>query len=314
VTITYGSDVTGLDVGRVGRGMPRAPVPFCGCGGTPHGRGSFAERTVSGGRLSGRGKGVAKQAGVATGGPLFTICTKRGGVGTWWRRNPSGTVSVTWRSVPGGCSCSGRKREGWKESGMAGVPSQREGTGQDGGRKREGRGSLAMGGNGPGRKGESGKAGVPSQWEGTGQEEKEKAGWPGFPHSGKERARGEESGMSTRSVSGVGAGGWFGSWIGSGMRIRIRIGIGIGIGMSSAGSARYFYCLGCATVGLRAAGDSRLGRWGSSAQCGVRVLSAGRNTGSGADSVDAVTAVGSALIFCPGSEKEWNFFATGSIS
>jgi hypothetical protein len=47
--------------------------------------------------------------------------------------------------------------------------------------------------------GESGKAGVASQWEGTGQEEKEKAGWPGFPHSWKERARGEESGMSTRS-------------------------------------------------------------------------------------------------------------------
>jgi hypothetical protein len=142
--------------------MLRAPVPFFGCGGTPHGRGSFAERTVSGGRLSGRGKGVAKQAGVARGGPLFTICTKRG-VGTWWRRNLSGTVSVTWRSVPGGC-----RREGWKESGMAGVPSQREGTGQDGGRKREGRGSLAMGRNGPGRKGESGMAGVPSQWEGTG--------------------------------------------------------------------------------------------------------------------------------------------------
>jgi hypothetical protein len=131
VTITYGSDVTGFDAVRVGRGMPQAPVPFCGCGGTPHGRGSFAERMVSGGRLSGRGKGVAKQAGVATGGPLFTICTKRG-VGTWWRRNPSGTVSVTWRmfraGVGGergsylllfrsdldavGSSCSGRKREG----------------------------------------------------------------------------------------------------------------------------------------------------------------------------------------------------------
>jgi hypothetical protein len=66
VTITCGSDVTGFDAVRVGRGMPRAPVPFCGCGGTPHGRGSFAERTVSGGRLSGRGKGVAKQTGVAT--------------------------------------------------------------------------------------------------------------------------------------------------------------------------------------------------------------------------------------------------------
>jgi hypothetical protein len=65
---------------------------------------------------------------------------------------------------------------------------------------------------------------------------------------------------------------------------------------------------------LRAAVDSRLGRWGSSAQRGVRVLSAGRNTGSGADSVDAVEVVGSALIFWPGSEKERNFSATGSVS
>jgi hypothetical protein len=105
------------------------------------------------------------------------------------------------------------------ESGKAGVPSQWERTGQEekekagwpgfprNGKerarkkrsKREGRGSLAMGANGPGRKGESGMAGVPWQWEGTGQDEKEKAGWPGFPRNGKERARGEESGMSTRS-------------------------------------------------------------------------------------------------------------------
>jgi hypothetical protein len=116
----------------------------------------------------------------------------------------------------------GRKREGRgslavggngpgrnRESGKAGVPSQWEGTGQEErekagkpglprngrerarkkGRKRESRGSLAMGGNGPGRKGESGKAGVPSQWEGTGQEEIEKAGKPGFPRNGRERAR-----------------------------------------------------------------------------------------------------------------------------
>jgi hypothetical protein len=58
----------------------------------------------------------------------------------------------------------------------------------------------------------------------------------------------------------------------------------------------------------------RLLRLGSSAQREVRVLSAGRNTGSGADSVDAVEAVGSALIFCPASEKERNFSATGSVS
>jgi hypothetical protein len=122
-----------------------------------------------------------------------------------------------------------------KGSGMAGVPSQREGTGREERRKREGRGSLAMGGNGPGkrrkregrgsltaggngpgkrrnregrgslamrgngpgRNGKSGKAGVPSQWEGTGQEEMEKAGKPGFPHNGRERARKKgESGLS----------------------------------------------------------------------------------------------------------------------
>jgi hypothetical protein len=53
---------------------------------------------------------------------------------------------------------------------------------------------------------------------------------------------------------------------------------------------------------------------GSSVQRGVRVLWAGRNTGSGADSVDTVEVVGSALIFWPGSEKEPNFSATGSVS
>jgi hypothetical protein len=39
------------------------------------------------------------------------------------------------------------------------------------------------------KKGESGKAGVPSQWEGTGQEEMEKSGKPGFPRNGRERTR-----------------------------------------------------------------------------------------------------------------------------
>jgi hypothetical protein len=285
VTITCGSDVTGFDAVRVGRGMPRAPVPFCGCGGTPHGRGSFAERTVSGGRLSGRGKRGSKTNRCRNKGAFIYTMYKKGGVGTWWRRNLSGTVSVTWRSVPGGCRrrarlvltvlpgrcwlflfrrtwtllpISGREKGGCKESGMAGVPSQREGTGQEERRKREGRGSLAMGGNGPGRKEkagrpgfprngrerarkkgrkresrgslamggngpgrngesgkagvpsqwegtgqeelESGKAGVPSQWEGTGQEELEKAGKPGFPRNGRERARKKgESGWSARS-------------------------------------------------------------------------------------------------------------------
>jgi hypothetical protein len=62
----------------------------------------------------------------------------------------------------------------------------------------------------------------------------------------------------------------------------------------------------------------RLGRKRSRSRCSaqrrVRLLSAGRNTGSGADSLDAVEAVGSALIFSTGSEKERNFSATGSVS
>jgi hypothetical protein len=55
-------------------------------------------------------------------------------------------------------------------NGMAGVPSQWEETDRDKGEKRDGRGSLTMGRNGPGQRGKSGMAGVPSQWEGTGQD------------------------------------------------------------------------------------------------------------------------------------------------
>jgi hypothetical protein len=75
------------------------------------------------------------------------------------------------------------------------------------GRKREGRGSLAVGGNGPGRNGESGKAGVPSQWEGTGQEEREKAGKPGFPRNGRERARKKGRKRESRGSLAVGGNG-----------------------------------------------------------------------------------------------------------
>jgi hypothetical protein len=64
------------------------------------------------------------------------------------------------------------------ESVMAGVPSQWEGTGRDKGEKGNGRGSLTMGRNGP--------------------EQREKAGWPGFPHNGKERGR-ERSRSRSRS-------------------------------------------------------------------------------------------------------------------
>jgi hypothetical protein len=138
---------------------------------------------------------------------------KKRGVGTWRRRNLSGTVSVTWRSVPGGCrrrarlvltavpvgpglcwlfGLSGRPWTLLALPAPVGPGRCRlflfRGERKEGERKRDGRGSLARGGNGPGRKGrkresrasqwegmgqgngESGKAGVPSQWEGTGQE------------------------------------------------------------------------------------------------------------------------------------------------
>jgi hypothetical protein len=208
VTITCGSDVTGFDAVRVGRGMPRAPVPFCGCGGTPHGRGSFAERTVSGGRLSGRGKGVAKQTGVATRGLYLHYVQKRGcwylvapepfGDGVRDLEEGSGRVSEeraartyclsgrTWPLLALSVPVGGRRVKG---SGMAGVPSQREGPGQEKRRKREGRGSLAMGGNGPGRKGRKQESRGSLAMGGNGPGRGEKAGKPGFPRNGRERAR-----------------------------------------------------------------------------------------------------------------------------
>jgi hypothetical protein len=179
--------------------MPRAPVPFCGCGGTPHGRGSFAERTVSGGRLSGRGKGVA------TRGPLFTLCTKKGcwclvapepfGDGVRDLEECSGRVSV--KSAARTYCLSGRtwtlflfrgeRKEGERKAGWPGFPH----SGKERARK----------------KGESGKAGVPSQWEGTGQEEKGKAGKPGFPRNGRERARKKGRNRESRGSLAMGGNG-----------------------------------------------------------------------------------------------------------
>jgi hypothetical protein len=143
------------------------------------------------------------------------------------------------------------------ESGMARVPSQWEGTGQ------EEKGEIRMGvpsqwkGTGQEEKGESGMAGVPSQWEGTGQEEKGESGMAGVPSQWEGTGQEDRERDVSKVGSGVGVGGWFGSGTGSGIRIGIRM------GMSSAGSARSFCCLGRAMVGLRAAGDSRLGRWGA---------------------------------------------------
>jgi hypothetical protein len=65
-----------------------------------------------------------------------------------------------------------------KGSGMAGVPSQWEGTGREKRRKREGRGSLAMGGNGPGRKGRKQESRGSLAMGGNGPGREEKAGKP----------------------------------------------------------------------------------------------------------------------------------------
>jgi hypothetical protein len=102
VTFTGGSDVTGFDAVRVGRGMPRAPVPFCGCGGTPHGRGSFC------GAYGVRGSAVrARKRGSIT-----NRCRNKGAfIHTMYRKGcrylvapePFGDGVVTWRSAPGGC-------------------------------------------------------------------------------------------------------------------------------------------------------------------------------------------------------------------
>jgi hypothetical protein len=81
------------------------------------------------------------------------------------------------------------REKGERKAGWPGFPHSGKERARTEGESGKGRGSLAMGGNGPGRKGVSGMAGVPSQWEGKGQEEKEKAGRPGFPRNGRERAR-----------------------------------------------------------------------------------------------------------------------------
>jgi hypothetical protein len=185
---------------------------------------AFAERTVSGGRLSGRGKGAVKQTGVATKGPLFTLCTKKGcrylvapepfGDGVRDLEECSGRVSEesaartyccsgrTWTLLAllsfrsdldaAGSSCSGRRVKG---TGMGGVPSQWEGTGQENGES--GKAGVPSQWEGTGQEdGESGKAGVPSQWEGMGQENGE-SGKAGVPSQWE--GTGQESGESGKA-------------------------------------------------------------------------------------------------------------------
>ncbi|KAH0819452.1 hypothetical protein GEV33_003339 [Tenebrio molitor] len=288
VTITYGSDVKGFDAVRVGRGMPRAPVPFSAVV-VRHTAGE-ASRSLRCPRhgCQGAGRGVANKQVSQQAGLYLQYVQKRrcwylvapepfgDGVrdlgdcsGRGSKKSAARTYDFSGRTwtplilpVRGGGGCE-------EESGMARVPSQWEGTGQDKGRKRDGRGFLTMGRNGPGQgekrdgrgsptmgrngpgQGGNGMAGAPPQWEGTG------------------RDKGREAESELCAVL---------------FLTRPR----------DVGAAR----------GRRFAAVA-VGELG-----GVRVLSAGRSTGSGADSVDAVEAVGSALIFCPGSEKERNFSAT----
>ncbi|KAH0809465.1 hypothetical protein GEV33_013327 [Tenebrio molitor] len=234
--------------------MPRAPVPFCGCGGTPHGRGSFC------GAYGVRGSAVrARKRGSKTN--RYLVAPEPFGDDVRDLEECSGRVpeesaartyccsGQTWTLLAllsfrsdldaAGPSCSGRRGRRVKVDGMAGVPSQWEGTGQE--------------------DGESGKAGVPSQWEGTGQEKArrpgfprngrerarkaEKAGKPGFPRNGRERARKAEK-----------AGCW--SWKRT------------GIGISSAGSARSFYCHGGTARGPRLAAGA-VGELGSARSPGA---------------------------------------------
>ncbi|KAJ3617902.1 hypothetical protein MTP99_006986 [Tenebrio molitor] len=227
VTFTGGSDVTGFDAVRVGRGMPRAPVPFCGCGGTPHGRGSFC------GAYGVRGSAVrARKRGSKTNrcrnkGAFIHTMYKKGcrylvapepfGDGVRDLEECSGRVSEesaartyccsgrTWTLLAllsfrsdldaAGSSCSGRRERRVKGNGMAGVPSQWEGTGQENGES--GKAGVPSQWEGTGQEnGESGKAGVPSQWEGTGQERGE-SGKAGVPSQWE--GTGQESGESGKA-------------------------------------------------------------------------------------------------------------------
>ncbi|KAH0815119.1 hypothetical protein GEV33_007672 [Tenebrio molitor] len=88
VTITSGGDVTGCDLTPVGRGMPQAPVPFFGCGGTPHGRGDGVRDL--GDVLGGKGdKGV------------FVLTSVGPGTSSWRRSERTG------RGVTGLRGCDG---------------------------------------------------------------------------------------------------------------------------------------------------------------------------------------------------------------
>jgi hypothetical protein len=140
---------------------------------------AFAERTVSGGRLSGRGKGVVKQTGVAPRGGLYSDYAQKKGRRYLVAPEPFGddvreleecSGRVSEESAAGTYCCSGRTwtllallsfRSDLDSAGSSVFPVGPgrcglfllRSEGREGERGREGRGSLAMGGNGPGRRG-----------------------------------------------------------------------------------------------------------------------------------------------------------------
>jgi hypothetical protein len=71
VTITSGDDVTGCNLTPVGRGMPRAPVPFSAVVGRHTAGVALRSDGVQGSAVRARGKGGNKQTVVAK--PLFTL-------------------------------------------------------------------------------------------------------------------------------------------------------------------------------------------------------------------------------------------------
>jgi hypothetical protein len=207
---------------------------------------AFAERTVSGGRLSGRGKGVVKQTGVAPRGGLYSDYAQKKGRRYLVAPEPFGddvreleecSGRVSEESAAGTYCCSGRTwtllallsfRSDLDSAGSSVFPVGPgrcglfllRSEGREGERGREGRGSLAMGGNGPGRRGkresrgslamggngpgkrESGKAGVPSQWEGTGQESGKAGGESGKAGRGSLAMGGNGPGKRRKRVVG----------------------------------------------------------------------------------------------------------------
>jgi hypothetical protein len=143
--------------------MPRAPVPFCGCGGTPHGRGSSC------GAYGVRGSTVrARKRGSKT-----NRCRNKGAfIHTMYKKGCRYLVAPEpfGDGVRDLEECSGRVsergsylllfRSDLDSAGSSVFPVGPgrcwlfllRSEGKEGERERDGRGSLAMGGNGPGKR------------------------------------------------------------------------------------------------------------------------------------------------------------------